>query len=94
MAEGGETQAALTAFLKSHGLSADVVQSPNLFTLMIEAVQSPSATGLTWCNARRESCHPGPDGSSPTISRDCEETAASFGADGPAARRPSPGIRM
>ncbi|MBV8925146.1 MAG: DUF1036 domain-containing protein [Bradyrhizobium sp.] len=48
--DGPKTQAALAAFLKSRGLSSDVVQSPNFFTTMIEAVQSPSATGLTWCN--------------------------------------------
>jgi len=48
--DGPKTQAALTAFLKSRGLSQDVVQSQNFFTTMIDAVQSPSATGLTWCN--------------------------------------------
>jgi len=48
--DGPKTQAALTAFLKSRGLTADVVQSPNFFAAMIEAVQSPSSTGLTWCN--------------------------------------------
>jgi uncharacterized membrane protein len=48
--DGPKTQAALTAFLKSRGLTADVVQSPNFFATMIEAVQSPSSTGLTWCN--------------------------------------------
>jgi uncharacterized membrane protein len=48
--DGPKTQSALAAFLKSHGLSADVAQSPNVFTLMIEAVQAPSPTGLTWCN--------------------------------------------
>ncbi len=48
--DGPKTQAALAAFLKSRGLSADVVQSPNLFAAMIDAVESPSATGLTWCN--------------------------------------------
>src|SRR5215813_10652572 len=48
--DGPKTQAALAAFLKSRGLSQDVVQSQNFFTTMIEAVQSPSATGLTWCN--------------------------------------------
>lgn len=48
--DGPKTQAALTAFLKNHGLSADIVQSPNFFTTMIDAVQSPSSTGLTWCN--------------------------------------------
>jgi len=48
--DGPKTQAALAAFLKSRGLSPDIVQAPNFFTLMIDAVQSPSATGLTWCN--------------------------------------------
>ena len=48
--DGPKTQAALAAFLKSRGLAADVVQSQNFFTTMIDAVQSPSATGLTWCN--------------------------------------------
>jgi uncharacterized membrane protein len=48
--DGPKTQAALAAFLKSRGLGQDVVQSPSFFTTMIDAVQSPSATGLTWCN--------------------------------------------
>lgn len=48
--DGPKTQAALAAFLKSRGLSSDVVQSPNFFKIMVEAVQSPSASGLTWCN--------------------------------------------
>jgi len=48
--DGPKTQAALAAFLKSRGLGQDVVQSSNFFTTMIEAVQSPSASGLTWCN--------------------------------------------
>src|SRR6202790_1080727 len=48
--DGPKTQAALSAFLKSRGLTADIVQAPNFFTLMIDAVQSPSSTGLTWCN--------------------------------------------
>jgi len=45
-----KTQAALAAFLKSRGLTPDIVQASNFFTMMIEAVQSPSSTGLTWCN--------------------------------------------
>src|SRR3954467_4061781 len=49
--DGPKTQAALAAFLKSRGLGADVVQSPNFFTTMIEAVQKPSTSGLTWCTA-------------------------------------------
>ena len=48
--DGPKTQAALAAFLKSRGLTADVVQSQNLFDTMIKAVQAPSPTGLTWCN--------------------------------------------
>jgi len=48
--DGPKTQAALAAFLKSRGLAPDVVQSPNFFATMIEAVQAPSSTGLTWCN--------------------------------------------
>jgi uncharacterized membrane protein len=48
--DGPKTQAALAAFLKNRGLSADIVQAPNFFTMMIDAVQSPSSTGLTWCN--------------------------------------------
>jgi phytoene dehydrogenase-like protein len=43
--------------------------------------------GLQWHNARRESCHPAPDGSCVTISRDVEETARSFGRDGDAWRK-------
>ena len=30
--------------------AAVIVQSPNFFATMIDAVQSPSPTGLTWCN--------------------------------------------
>jgi uncharacterized membrane protein len=48
--DGPKTQAALTAFLKSRGLTPDFVQSPKLFATMIEAAQAPSSTGLTWCN--------------------------------------------
>lgn len=48
--DGPKTQGALAAFLKSRGLAADIVQSPNFFSTMIDAVQSPSPTGLTWCN--------------------------------------------
>jgi len=46
-----------------------------------------TGAGLVWGNARRESCHPAPDGTSATISRDVEETMRSFGSDGPAWRR-------
>jgi uncharacterized membrane protein len=48
--DGPKTQAALAAFLKSRGLTPDFAQSPNFFTTMVEAVQAPSSTGLTWCN--------------------------------------------
>jgi len=48
--DGPKTQGALNAFLKSRGLSSDAVQSPNFFATMVDAVQAPSATGLTWCN--------------------------------------------
>ncbi|NVN85540.1 MAG: DUF1036 domain-containing protein [Rhodopseudomonas sp.] len=48
--DGPKTQAALAAFLKGHGLGTEIVQAPNFFELMIDAVQSPSPTGLTWCN--------------------------------------------
>jgi phytoene dehydrogenase-like protein len=40
--------------------------------------------GLQWNNARRESCHPAPDGSSVSIARNVDLSAASFGADGAA----------
>jgi len=48
--DGPKTQAALAAFLKSRGLAPDIVQAPNFFATMIDAVQSPSTNGLTWCN--------------------------------------------
>ncbi|HEU0145808.1 MAG TPA: DUF1036 domain-containing protein [Bradyrhizobium sp.] len=48
--DGPKTQAALAAFLKSRALASDIVAQPNLFTTMVDAVQAPSPTGLTWCN--------------------------------------------
>ena len=48
--DGPKTQSALPAFLKSRGLDADKVKAPDFFTTMVKAVQSPSPTGLTWCN--------------------------------------------
>jgi uncharacterized membrane protein len=48
--DGPKTQAALAAFLKSRGLSPEMVQSASFFATMIDAVQSPSSVGLTWCN--------------------------------------------
>jgi len=43
--------------------------------------------GLRWANAPCESCHPAADGSTVSIGRDIDATAASFGADGPAWRQ-------
>jgi uncharacterized membrane protein len=48
--DGPKTQAALAAFLKSRGLSSDIVGSPSFFKTMVDAVQTPSAAGVTWCN--------------------------------------------
>jgi uncharacterized membrane protein len=48
--DGPKTQGALAAFLKGRGLTPDIVPAPNFFATMIDAVQSPSSTGLTWCN--------------------------------------------
>ncbi|MCP1841098.1 putative membrane protein [Bradyrhizobium sp. USDA 4524] len=48
--DGPKTQSALSAFLRSRGLASDIVQSPNFFATMIDAVQKPSPSGLTWCN--------------------------------------------
>jgi phytoene dehydrogenase-like protein len=46
-----------------------------------------AGAGLQFANARWESCHPAPDGSSASIGRAIEETVRSFGVDGPAWRR-------
>ncbi|WP_300253796.1 DUF1036 domain-containing protein [Bradyrhizobium sp.] len=48
--DGPKTQAALAAFLRSRGLSSDVVQTQDFFKIMVDAAQTPSASGLTWCN--------------------------------------------
>jgi uncharacterized membrane protein len=48
--DGPKTQSALSAFLRSRALASDIVQSPNFFTAMVDAVQKPSPSGLTWCN--------------------------------------------
>jgi uncharacterized membrane protein len=48
--DGPKTQAALQAFLKNRGLTPEIVQAANFFSVMIDAVQSPSSAGLTWCN--------------------------------------------
>jgi phytoene dehydrogenase-like protein len=46
-----------------------------------------TGAGLEWRNAPLESCHPAPDGSTVSIARDVERSAASFGVDGPAWRK-------
>ncbi|OAI38978.1 dehydrogenase [Planctomycetaceae bacterium SCGC AG-212-D15] len=46
-----------------------------------------TGAGLQWRNAAIESCHPAPDGTSVSIARDAERSAASFGVDGAAWRR-------
>src|SRR5262245_51207709 len=46
-----------------------------------------TGAGLQWRNAPLESCHPAPDGSCVSISRNIERTAASFGVDGPVWQR-------
>jgi phytoene dehydrogenase-like protein len=46
-----------------------------------------AGAGVRWCHARRDSCHPAPDGSSVAVSRDLDETVRSFGPDGEAWRR-------
>jgi phytoene dehydrogenase-like protein len=46
-----------------------------------------TGAGLQFANGRYESCHPAPDGSSASISRDIDETVRSFDVDGPAWRR-------
>src|SRR5580700_8654813 len=43
-----------------------------------------TGAGLEWRNARRESCHPAPDGSCVSIARDIDLSMASFGVDGKA----------
>lgn len=48
--DGPKTQRALAAFLQSRNLAADSVQSPRFFDTLVNAVQTPSPTGLTWCN--------------------------------------------
>jgi uncharacterized membrane protein len=48
--DGPKTQSALAAFLKSRGLASDIAAQPNFFATMVDAVQAPSPTGLTWCN--------------------------------------------
>ncbi|KQW19621.1 hypothetical protein ASC80_17100 [Afipia sp. Root123D2] len=51
--DGPKTQGALASFLKAHNLTPDIVQAPNFFQIMIDAVQAPSGPGVTWCNDTR-----------------------------------------
>jgi phytoene dehydrogenase-like protein len=46
-----------------------------------------AGAGLRFAHAALESCHPAPDGSVAAISRDVEQSARTFGTDGPAWRR-------
>src|SRR5262245_61527891 len=46
-----------------------------------------AGAGLRMVNAAHESCHPAPDGTCATISRDVEASVRSFGVDGPAWRK-------
>ncbi|MGC2780270.1 MAG: DUF1036 domain-containing protein [Bradyrhizobium sp.] len=48
--DGPKTQGALAAFLKSRSMASDVVSQPTFFATMVDAVQTPSPNGLTWCN--------------------------------------------
>ncbi len=48
--DGPKTQGALTAFLKAQGLPPEAANAPDFFAVMMKAVQTPSARGLTWCN--------------------------------------------
>ncbi|MFC0238848.1 DUF1036 domain-containing protein [Rhodopseudomonas telluris] len=48
--DGPKTQGALATFLRKSGLKTDAASAPDFFDTLIKAVESPSATGLTWCN--------------------------------------------
>ncbi|QUS38232.1 DUF1036 domain-containing protein [Tardiphaga alba] len=48
--DGPKTRNGLAAFLRSRGLTDDIVNAPNFFEAMVTGVQAPSANGLTWCN--------------------------------------------
>lgn len=53
--DGPKTQAALANFLKSRGLTADIVNAPNFFDTMVKAVQTPGGSSIAWCN---DTSHP------------------------------------
>jgi uncharacterized membrane protein len=48
--DGPKTQNALAKFLRERSLSSETATALNFFDTMIAAVQSPSNSGLTWCN--------------------------------------------
>lgn len=48
--DGPKTQAALAKFLGDRGLPPDASQASNFFEKLLAAAQSPSSSGLTWCN--------------------------------------------
>jgi uncharacterized membrane protein len=48
--DGPKTQAALAKFLGDRGLQVDASQASNFFETLLAAAQSPSSSGLTWCN--------------------------------------------
>src|SRR5437870_2294962 len=56
------------------------------YSAALRSLDLPGA-GLQWRSARRESSHPAPDGSCPSISRELDLSMASFGEDGPAWER-------
>lgn len=48
--DGPKTQAALANFLKSRGLTSDIVNAPTFFDTMVKAVQTPGGSSIAWCN--------------------------------------------
>jgi len=48
--DGPKTRNGLSAFLRSRGLTDDIVNAPNFFETMVTGVQAPSSNGLIWCN--------------------------------------------
>jgi uncharacterized membrane protein len=47
---GPRTDAALGAFLRERGLSADAAASPKFLDLLVDAVRDGAGPGLLWCN--------------------------------------------
>lgn len=48
--DGPKTQTALTKFLRDRSLSPASLQSDNFFQTMLTALQTPTGSGLAWCN--------------------------------------------